>query len=105
VAYEVPTFVDQSDYTLTTALDGATYSLRLRWSERGECWLLTLTTAAGEPVIQARPCVGGVPLIAGLAPLAPPGQLTIIGGDPRRYDWGARSKLVYLTAADMAALP
>jgi hypothetical protein len=105
VAYEVPTFVDQSDYTLTTSLDGATYGLRLRWSDRAECWLLTLTTAAGAPVVQARPCVGGVPLIAGLAPLSPPGQLTIIGGDPRRYDWGSRSKLVYLTAADMVALP
>lgn len=46
----IPLRPDLTDYELTTALDGATYTLRLRWSEREGSWYLDVSSETGDAI-------------------------------------------------------
>ena len=93
-----------SDFTQQTDLDGVTYSFRFRWSTRGQCWHLDLSTLDGTPIATSVRLVSGFPLLRRVVdPVAPPGELYMIDmtgrdEDPTQAEFGTRFCLFYVEA-------
>lgn len=106
----LPTIPGRLLYSYQVSLDDVTYTLGLRWNARSETWVLSLLTAAGEPITVGRAVVIGVPLLGRIPdPRLPPGvvmavDLTDSGTRPGRDDLGDRVQLVYLSAAEVAEI-
>lgn len=92
-----------------TALDGVDFLLTFRWSQRSGCWLLDLADAEGVAIVEGLALLVGVPLLLGVTDARrPAGELVVVdtaGGDRDAgfVDLGDRVRLVYLTAAELAA--
>lgn len=68
-----PLVTQQSD------LDGVTYSMRFRWSERSLVWHLDLRTLDDEPIALSVALVTAWPLLARVvSPIRPPGELVLL---------------------------
>ncbi len=99
----------ESDWTQRTALAGADYLLRFRWSQRAGTWSLTLSDADGVAIASGIVLVCGVLLLERVAdPRRPPGDLLALDvsglndSDPAWPDLGARFALVYLEPSELS---
>jgi hypothetical protein len=96
VAY--PLVTQQSD------LDGVTYSMRFRWSERSSVWHLDLRTLDDEPIVLSAALVTAWPLLRRVvSPIRPPGELVLLDlvgpAEPATLEgFGDRWALYYLEA-------
>jgi hypothetical protein len=94
-------------FTQTTDLDGTTYSLRFRWSERGGCWHLDMRTLDGVPVLLSARLVTHWPLLRRVRnAVRPPGELFVQdltgpGEEPTLEEFGSRFVLFYLDAEEL----
>jgi hypothetical protein len=92
------------DTTQRVELDGLVYTMRLLWSERGECWHLDLSDADGARIVSGIRMVTGFPLLYRFRHLGvPPGELYFFdlqdaGGQPTLEDMGERFRLYYVDA-------
>ncbi len=77
-----------------------------RWLPRLERWVCTPTTPGGVQLgIQQQVAASGRLLLDVRDPLVPPGRFVWVGEDPYiRTSLGDTVRLVYLTAAEVAAL-
>lgn len=99
-------------YSVSVTLDGTTYTLRLSWNEADAGWYVVLLDEPGQVVLAgAVRLVADWPLWRGWSTRTPPGYLMVrdtsgAGRDPGidELGTGARCVLVYLTAAEAAAL-
>lgn len=101
----LPLAADVPHFDFQLALEGATYTLELRWNERASTWSLSAYDASGELLAAGRPVVLGAELLgrSGDARL-PPGQLVAVDTSGKdleagRADLGARVQLVYVEPA------
>jgi hypothetical protein len=82
-------------------LDGTVFSLAFRWSQRGECWYMDLSTVDGTPILTGRKLVTGFPLLRRVvAATRPKGELVMLdtkglGGRPTLEEFGTRYALFY----------
>jgi hypothetical protein len=92
------------DWSQQASLDGRVYQLRARYSVTSGRWLLDIRSRNGTPLVL------GIRLVRGDAllrlhpdPRLPPGELFIAGSaDPNRENLGTDSRLIYLTADEVA---
>lgn len=101
-ALELPLRAGIPHYRFRTTLGGADYGFTLRWNARDDYWYVSLTTAAGEPILSGSRVVLGMPLLRKVvSPLRPPGELVAIDTSSRGLlpgpdDFGARVLLLYV---------
>ncbi len=122
----IPTSTDPElpDYTQRTILDGREYQLRFLWNQRNCAWTLTIMDQDGVVLAAGVRIVVGWPLIRRFADSRlPPGELIAVdsvdpgppdedgvvrnrGLDPdlEELGIGARVRLVYMDAEEMAAI-
>jgi hypothetical protein len=96
-------------FTQVTSLDGSTFELRFRWSDRAAAWTLDVLTEDGEAIALGLRIVVSWPLLRRVVhPRRPAGELMAVasagGGDPGRNDLGARVVLKYIEAATVEEL-
>jgi hypothetical protein len=95
---------DAAPYSMQVALDGAVYTLGLRWNARAGLWFLDVATADGVAVCCGEPVVNGYPLLSRHKDARlPPGVLRAVASirpeeDAGVDDLGARVALVYTEA-------
>ena len=100
---------DLTHFSLQANLDSETFTLLIRWNARALGWFMDIFEEDGETLILA-----GVRLVANFplgmyrADRRPAGYLyawdtTGVGIDPGLGELGDRVKLIYFTAADLAA--
>lgn len=104
-ALVLPFVADVPHFDFQAELEGATYTLELRWNERSSTWSLSIYGAAGETLAAGRSVVLGADLLgrsrkAGL----PPGSLHVVdtsgkGLEAGRSDLGTRVQLVYVESS------
>lgn len=110
----VPIDSTDPEWRQTTSLDETTYVLRGSWSDRAECWYLSVyfQTAGDElvPIVQGAKLSVGYPTLLGVVgDNRPRGELIPVdvsdriglGVDPGRYDLGTRVLLFYSTAEEL----
>jgi hypothetical protein len=101
---------DLTDYETVVPLDGRTFLLRFRWSEREVCWYADLHDDAGVRLAAGIKVLPGTVLAKRRGgPTMPDGVLlpvdTVRGGGAMAIDsLGDRVQIVYLTAADLAGM-
>lgn len=114
MSYFVPcTPAGASSWSQLSALDGVTFTLTFRWSQRDGRWLLDIADADGVAVWVGCALNVGVPLLRGcVSTRRPAGELIVVDTtgannvDPGFDDLGApgaRFVLMYVTAAELAA--
>lgn len=92
------------DTTQRVELDGVVYTLRLRWSQRGECWHFDLADSDGVAILSGIRMVTGFPLLYRFRHLpVPPGEfyffdLRDAGGMPTLDEMGDRYRFYYVDA-------
>ena len=93
------------DTTQRVELDGLVYTLRLLWSERGQCWHFDMSDADGVRIVSGIRMVTGFPLLYRFRYLGtlPPGELYFfdlqsMGAQPTLEDMGGRFRLYYVDA-------
>jgi hypothetical protein len=90
--------------TQRVELDGVVYTLRLLWSQRGECWHMDLADADGVAILSGIRMVTCFPLLYRFRHLAvPPGELYLFdlrdqAGLPTLEEMGDRYRLYYVDA-------
>lgn len=94
-------------FTEQVALDGVTYSLRFRWSERDACWHMDMHTVDGEVVALSVRLVSSFPLLRRVVrPTRPPGELVMLDLSRQLHDcdtledFGGRYALYYVSPND-----
>jgi hypothetical protein len=92
------------DTTRQVDLGGTTYSLRVRWNQRAECWHLDLRTIGGESIAEGIKLVTGFPLLRRVQHASRPvGELWLLDlrgldDEPTLDELGTRFKLFYREA-------
>lgn len=91
-------------------LDGVTYSVRLHWLARAATWALDLSADDGTPLATGLALRANTPTTLHLRHRAgmPRGSFVVVDtssalGDPTFDDLGSRVRLLYVTAAEVAA--
>lgn len=102
---EIPLRPDLRNYAFETTLDGATYTLDLRWNIRASAWFMSIFDSEGVALIQGKKVVTGAvlnkpTLVTGTLP----GEIMVLdfndlGGSPGEDDLGIRFSLFYLEAS------
>lgn len=106
---EINTLTDGlTAYDQRTELDGVEYLFTFRWNARRERWTFSIDGLDGTPILTGQTISLWVPLNR-RAVGGPPGVLMAIPEDdstdpPGLLELGARVRLYYLTAAEVAAL-
>lgn len=118
MAQTIPTRSDLTSYTERVLLDGVSYDLWFFWNDRDASWNLTIYDSATpdnadgsrDALVAGIPVHVGWPLLhAFVAPGLPAGDIVALDTtnkdlDPGVAELGTRVVLVYLTAAEVAAL-
>jgi hypothetical protein len=91
--------------TFTVVLEGATYGIRLYWLVPAQCWVIDLSDASGNPLINGIPLITGTNLLTQYRRyVGPPGQLLVISDHlppdavPNFTDLGITGHLFYLVS-------
>jgi len=115
ISIPLPTLPDSVQ---TTTLDGQDFRLRFIWNQREDTWFLSIADGSGSPIADGIKVVVSSDLLALVSgPRAPIGVLMAIDGravpstealktlavDPGFADLGDAIRLVYATAAEVAA--
>jgi len=93
-----------------TSLDGATFEFAFAWNEREGAWYMAVADADGLPLRSGIRLALSTPLLRSVADARrPAGELYAIdldgtGADAGVNDLGVRVVLMYITAAERAAL-
>lgn len=95
-------------YDQRTQLEGVEYLFAFRYNLRRELWTFSIQALDGRPILTGQTVHVGIPLNR-RAVQGPPGVFLAISetGDlssPTFHELGARVKLCYLTAAEVAAI-
>jgi hypothetical protein len=110
----IPTSPDETNYSITTTLDGTVYLLTFKYSERESCYYLDLALADGTLLVAGKKVVCAVSLFRRQRynPLVPQGALYVTPGggvgqddgppDIGELAQGRRCALFYATAAELA---
>jgi hypothetical protein len=107
---EIPTTPGDPAYTQRTTLDGREYFFEFRWNDRDGAWYMHLADDQEQHIRSGIRIVCNWPLLRRITdPRKPPGSIMAIdteGSDqtPGLHDLGARVKLFYLDAAELAAI-
>jgi hypothetical protein len=107
---EIPTTPGDPAYTQRTTLDGVEYFFEFRWNERDGAWYMHIADVDEQHIRSGIRIVLRWPLLRRVTdPRRPPGSIMAIdtsGQDlaPGLNDLGARVKLLYLDAAEIAAI-
>lgn len=95
------------NFDFQTSLDGANYTLQIRWNVRWASWYLDVLDEQAQVVQIAglRLCANW-PLAAYNTGRSPPGSFVLVdsageGADPDISSLGVRHKLLYYTAAEL----
>ena len=98
----------EADWTQRTALGGADYLLRFRWSQREGHWLLTLSDSDGVAIVSGVVLVTAVYLLKRVTDARrPAGELLVVDTsgandvDPAFDDLGDRFGLLYLEPSEV----
>ncbi len=105
----IPLRSDLTFFDLVIPLDAVNYTLQFRWNLREGAWYMDVLDDTGTTILMA-----GIKLVVDyalgiqFADRSPPGFFMMLdtsgkGDDPGISDLGARCKLIYWTAADLAA--
>lgn len=103
-AVKIPLRTGLPHFELQAVLDGATYSLDLRWNVRDASWYMHVLTADGAEIITAGlRLVVAFPIGAYRTGRLPPGVFVLIdsagaGADAGKDDLGIRHQLYYFPA-------
>ena len=99
-----------SSWSQISALDGVSFVLAFRWSQREGHWILDVADAEGVAIVSGLALVTGQPLLRGVIdPRRPAGELVVVDTtsawdvDPGFDDLGERFRLAYVSAAEIAA--
>lgn len=107
MALEIPLRSDLAHFEVQVPLEGATYTLEMRWSVREERWYLDVLTEERDPIYTGIALVLSFRLGARCADERwPPGALYAVDTsganlDPGINDLGVRVKLVYFESSDL----
>jgi hypothetical protein len=107
MAEQVSLVPSVAQYELRTDLEGAEYTLKMRYADRLGVWLMDLEDENGEPIITGAWCLLNVRLLKGnTVATRPPGDLVFVStsqdGREATFDnMGTRVELIYLTAAEV----
>jgi hypothetical protein len=104
----IPVRSDLPHHRLHSELDGVTYTLDLDWNQTDGHWYMTVGDKDGQPLAAGVRVVVGWPL-ASRALAGPAGVLIAVDTsgqelDPSAAELGGRVQLLYVEAADVAAL-
>ena len=83
-------------------LEGVLFLFEFRYNTRGQYWMLGLSDAGGEPIVNGVRCVIDYSLLAHCSSeIQPLGQLRLVdtsqtSTDPGPYDLGDRVRLTYV---------
>lgn len=109
MSFVLPTFTDGTEaYDQRTQLEGVEYLLAFRYNLRRELWTFSIEALDGTPILTGQTVHVGIPLNR-RAVGGPPGMLIALSetddiASPTLHELGARIKLLYLTAAEIAEL-
>ena len=101
---KIPTRSDLPSYSQKIELDGTIYSLRIRYNERLERWVLDIKDQEETPLVMGVVMLTGVALLAQhVAEGAPPGDFVLLHKDgtntnATRDDLGDLVNLYYVEA-------
>lgn len=104
---ELPIDALEKNYTVTTVLEGTTYTFAVRWNGRASSWFFDLYDSNGDIIIAGVRIVLGVILgRRSTDPRMPNGAIRAVdlsqsGTEAGRDDLGTRVKLYYYPAADL----
>ena len=95
-------------YDQRTQLEGVEYLFAFRYNPRRELWTFGIQALDGRPILTGQSVHVGIPL-GRRAVRGPPGVFIAVSEtddltSPTLHELGARVKLCYLTAAEVAAL-
>lgn len=107
----LPTRTDgEARYTFECDLDEVTFQFSFEWNDRDSGWYMSISDVNGSPIISGRRVVLNYPLTNIYADARKPkGELIAIDTtdknvEPGLLDLGDRVLLMYMTAAEKAAL-
>lgn len=105
----LPTFIDGTEaYDQRTQLEGVEYLFQFRYNLRRELWTFSIQALDGTPILTGQTVHVGIPLNR-RAVGGPPGILVAVSetddlASPTLNELGARVKLCYMSADDVALL-
>lgn len=105
----IPTFTDGTEaYDQRSQLEGVEYLVQFRYNLRRELWSFSIQALDGTPILTGQTVHVGI-VLNRRAVGGPPGILMALAetdelDSPTLYELGARVKLCYLTADEVAAL-
>jgi hypothetical protein len=111
MAVEIPLPQSTPHFRQRTQLDGVSYHLEFNWNGRQALWYLSIFDEALTPLLQGVALTMQRPLLArGNSTALPPGVLMLIDSglgtaveEATLEDLGVRCRLIYVTAAEVAA--
>ena len=98
---------DLTYFDIQAPLDGATYTLEMRWNTRALAWFMRLLNEQADTIIVGdTKVVADWPIALYITGRLPPGLLVFwdtsgAGLDPGLNDLGQRVQLLYYTAAEL----
>lgn len=107
---EIPVLPGSVRWAQETTLDGVRYILHFAYNQREDAWYVSLHDVDDVPLSSgAKIVVNWFLFLRTISPTMPLGKFFVsdtTGGarDPGRNDLGARVKLLYIEASDVAAI-
>lgn len=105
---ELPLDAQEKNYTVSTVLEGSTYTFAVRWNGRAESWFFDLYDVNGEIIVAGIRIVLGIILGRRCTDTRfPPGalkaeDLSNTGVEAGRDELGGRVRVYYYTADEFA---
>lgn len=106
---ELPIDASEKNYSVSTTLEGVTYTFVVRWNGRAGSWFFDLYDVDGNIIMAGIRILTGANLGRRCTdPRKPPGaivasDLSGAGREATRDDLGTRVKLYYIPVADLLA--
>ncbi len=110
MAVEIPIQAGEYAFDERVILEGVEYVFSFQWNARASAWFMTIRDADDVQIVGSVPIRVDTSMTEHLRNLAgmPPGSFVAIdttdsGVDPGEDELGERVRLIYLTAAEVAA--
>lgn len=97
-------FPDLSNWIQNVELSGKIYIIQCVWNSREKCWIMSLSSANGDKLVDSIKLVLGYPLLYGKKynTKLPPGQFIVVcpngtcRENPNRYSFNEDMELLYV---------